>query len=479
MNKFAPIYAVMTAILLLLSAACNTTGSDDEEPTVISSNVLISSFSLEENDSVMEMLDSVAFTIDVNKCLIYNADSLPRGTKIIRLVPVINLASSTSTATISVSEATTMSDTTFTYTASSTDSIDFTGKVYVTVNAADGYSSRKYQVKVNVHELETDSLCWDRVPSYNLPGVYNPTVQKTTEYEGIVYNLTYNGTEYNVSKSVSLMQNQWTTITPQFEFIPDVQSLTATSNALYILDNSGALYKSTDDGSSWSSVGKTYSSLIAGYDSSLLAVKLDSGTYYTAVLTSDGDETLTVADSGFPVKGFSNPYTYTSKWGLSKQLYVLGGITASGSYIGSVWGFDGTEWVTLSVKQTSQLSDMTVFPYYYFRQDDTYSVSKYPVMLAMGGRDADGNVSKTVYISYNNGVDWAIADDLLQLPSTITAFYGAQAVVESTTLTRVSRPTTEWDCPYIYLFGGCDVNGTLQNRILVGVVNRLSFRPID
>lgn len=478
MNKFAPLYAVFTAVLLVFSAACNSTGSDDNEPTVISSNVLISSFTIQENDSVMENLDSVGFTIDVNRCLIYNADSLPKGTKITRLVPSISLASSTSTAIISISGATTMNDTTYTYTSSSTDSIDFTGKVYVTVNAADGYSSRKYEVKVNVHQLETDSLCWDRMPSRYLPGVYNPNDQKTTECEGSTYNITYNGTIYNISKAVNLADNQWTVVTPQFSFTPDVRSLTATSDALYILDGSRNLYKSTDDGTTWTATGNKYNSLIAGYGTSLLAVKMISGEYYTAILTSAGNETLTAANADFPVKGFSNPCTFESKWGLNKQLYILGGITASGNYIGTAWGFDGANWEAISVLKTAELSDMTIFPYYYYRNDDSFAYTKYPVMLATGGRASDGTLSKTVYISYNNGVDWKVADTLLQLPSTIASFYGAQAVIEEQTLTRVSQPVTQWQCPYIYLFGGYDINGTMQNRILVGVVNRLSFRPI-
>ena len=111
----------------------------------------------------MTLLDSIPFTIDVNRRLIYNPDSLPKGTDITRLVASISLASSTSVGEISISGATTMKDTTYTYNASATDSIDFTGRVTLTVKAADGISTKQYLLQVNVHNLESDSLYWNKM----------------------------------------------------------------------------------------------------------------------------------------------------------------------------------------------------------------------------------------------------------------------------------------------------------------------------
>ena len=36
-----------------------------------------------------------------------------------------------------------------------------------------------------------------------------------------------------------------------------------------------------------------------------------------------------------------------------------------------------------------------------------------------------------------------------------------------------------WQCPYIYLFGGVAQNGYLLNNIWRGVINRLTFTPIE
>ena len=508
MRRLIPIYAIFTALTLIVSASCNTTGSDETDPTVISTNTLVTNFYIQANDSVLTLLDSIPFTIDVNKRVIYNADSLPKGTDITRLVPSITLASTTSTGVITISGASTMSDTTYTYTASSTDSIDFTGRVMLTVKAADGISSRDYQLLVNVHQMESDSLYWNQLSRRNLPGsLTGPEQQKTVESNGTTYCLVAENGTYTVSSTTEPATNNWDKQKVFFGFTPNVSSLTATTDALYILDTDGNLQKSTNGGLSWAATGKKYYSLISGYGSTLLAVAAEGTSYFTATLTTDGTETLKAANSQFPVSGASQAVTYDSKWGTSQMLMVVGGKMADGNYTGMTWGYDGNAWEAIGNRQVARLSDMTLVKYYYFQRLTSGGYQQFPVLLAFGGRTSDGSLSKKVYISYNNGIDWKLGDDLLQLPDYINAFYGAQAVVSTSTLestraasawtampsrhlpvwlkvdvpasTRSTTPITSWDCPYIYLFGGYNESGELQNNIWKGVVNRLTFKPIQ
>lgn len=129
--------------------------------------------------------------------------------------------------------------------------------------------------------------------------------------------------------------------------------------------------------------------------------------------------------------------------------------------------------------------------------------------MAIGGRDSDGNPVKDVYISYNMGMDWRKGGDLLMLPDYIPAMWGAQGLVYSSVLTqparsasqwtpmpirtlprwlvpaekaavsRATQPITEWDCPYIYLFGGYAADGSLYPNIWRGAINRLTFKPLQ
>lgn len=508
MRKLIPIYAILTALTLIVSASCNSTDNNDSEPTTVSANTLVTSFYIQANDSVMTLLDSIPFSIDVNKRLIYNPDSLPKGTNITRLVPSITLASATSVGEISISGATTMRDTTFTYSASATDSIDFTGRVTLTVKAADGISTKEYLLQVNVHKLESDSLYWNKLSRRNLPGsLTDPESQKTVAANGTTYCLVAENGRYTISSSTDISTNNWNKQTVSLGFVPDVNSLTATDKALYMLSAHGSLYKSADWGLNWTSTGKRYYSLIAGYGNTLLGVAATDNGYFTTALTDGGDETLTPAAKDFPVKGFSQAIAYNSSWGTSEMLFMVGGEMADGNLTGATWGYDGKQWASIGNRQLPKLTGVTLVDYYYFQRTESGTYKQYPVVLAMGGRAADGKMSNKVYISYNNGLDWKLGDELLQLPDYMPDFYGAQAFVSTSTLeattraasvwkaieprrlpvwlmidepqaTRTISAVTTWDCPYIYVFGGYSAGGVLQNSIWKGVVNRLTFKPI-
>ena len=49
----------------------------------------------------------------------------------------------------------------------------------------------------------------------------------------------------------------------------------------------------------------------------------------------------------------------------------------------------------------------------------------------------------------------------------------------SAPISRASTEITEWNTPYIYMFGGVNNNYTLYNTVWRGVINRLEFKPIQ
>ena len=152
---------------------------------------------------------------------------------------------------------------------------------------------------------------------------------------------------------------------------------------------------------------------------------------------------------------------------------------------------------------------MALVPYKTFDVSSGWRVSEFPTLLAFGGRLADGTLDNTVYISRDNGVSWNRGDLLIQLPDYIEKVSNADALVFASTLTdsrsaatdawtempsqklpvwctvvsgdimsRATTEITEWNCPYIYVFGGVNSYGELSNNIWRGVINRLSFKPI-
>lgn len=500
MKKFA--FYLLIAIITGGVVSCNSDSTD--EPTYTSSNVAVTSFSLEENDNILENLDSVYFSIDLNKALIYNADSLPYGTDISRLVVTI-VTNGCSVADLIIPRGENLSDTTINYMTNSTDSIDFShGPVTFHLVSPDGLNQADYKISVNVHQMKPDSLYWNRLARRNLPSTfYVPAEQKTIEYNGKAVCLTRSSSEYCIATSNHPDNNEWKYASVAFGFNPNINSLNATTEALYILDTDGNLYTSTD-GTKWDACNVTWHHIYGGYGSSLLGVKKQDNTYFHVTYP---ETTETPVASSCPVSGTSTLLTFENKWNTTPQAIFIGGECSDNRIVGSTWGYDGTTWVEISATSIPARKNMTIFPYFTYKTDsDNWNITKYTTLVAMLGVNEGGEPQKDVYISLDQGIHWKLADDLMQLPENIPAMFNAQAlvysstlqsrstgsvweqfaskklprwwVIESNELSRATTPISEWECPYIYLFGGQNQSGTTYNTVWKGVINRLSFKPL-
>ena len=483
------------ALLLALTGlyACNSDsinyGGED-----VASAAAVRSFSLSKDDKVMANLDSVFFSIDLANATIFNADSLPAGTKVSALVPQITTLDAVSLIQISFSRAG-KSDTTITYTASETDSVDFTNPVSLRIVSADGLTDRTYRVKVNVHEMIADTLFWDTKDSFPLPSsLAAPAAQRSAATASRLYTLSQAANSYSLAYydgidnlgSAFLDKMPLVKKTVSFGFTPVIESFAATPDgAIYILDTDGHLHRSPDGGTSWTVTGTVWHSIIGAYGNQILGIARSASGDYTVRSTSGASMPL---PAGMPVSGFSMPVTYTFSMSANPQLMIAGGRRADGKLSAEVWGFDGKTWMAVSKKNLPvALENATLIPYYAFDAVSGVTSRRESAMLVIGGRKADGTLNTDTYISTDYGYIWSKASSDLQLPSYMPAMQSAQAFVLSTTLhiapvakapARISRPVESWQCPYIYLFGGCDEHGTLYPTVWRGVINRLSFKPI-
>lgn len=486
----------------LAASSCNEKSTPYEE--VISSSAQVKSFSIKANTKVLANLDKVFFTVDLVNYRIFNADSLPYGTDVRKLVPAINVASSSSIELI-VSGAKLQRDTTFNYLAHPTDTIDFSGNVILRVVSADQKTTRDYRVDLNVHEMKADSLYWNKTARRPLPTtIATPTAQKTVSYKGEATCLTAGSGKYTIARSSDPGNGDWDIAEVTFPFTPDVNSLTATTSSLYILDSDGNLHSSTD-GEGWSACGVRWHSIIGGYTDSVLGIERRADGYYHAQYPAGGNTTR-IPDN-FPVDGYSALVIYTTEWSNESQAIMAGGYTADGTPTGATWGYDGRKWQEINRAGLPARGGMTLVPYFGYHTDQSaWIVIKASMWLAMGGRDGEGKVHRDVYMSYDCGINWHRADELMQLPDYIPSFADAQGLVFDETLhprssgsgwlempsrelpvwwriatpsSRAVTPITEWECPYIYLFGGTDDNGATYPTVWRGVINRLTFQPLQ
>lgn len=200
-SKFA-IYLLSALIGGSMVTSCesdmNLPVENDQESMEYS--VMVNSFNLVANDSIMSNLDSLFFAIDLDKAEIFNPDSLPKGI-IIGKTPVEIGLPGVSEATITMPTGKGDETTTVDYLNNKTDSIDFSkGSVKLTLKSYNGKVSRTYTIKVNIHQLEPDSLTWDKVGVRTMPGALNNiTDSRTLAFNDDVLCYTSNGTASELS----------------------------------------------------------------------------------------------------------------------------------------------------------------------------------------------------------------------------------------------------------------------------------------
>lgn len=475
-------------------------------------NCSVTAFSIAKDDSVLAKLDSVYFSIDLVNAVIFNADSLPKGTRTDKLIVKISTASA-SACDLTFRDPKAKRDTTISFISNPNDSINFAdGPVKLSITSYDGLKKRDYTIKVNVHQVEPDTLYWDKASSRNLPGkLSNPAEQKTVEFDGKVYCMTASDNAASLAVCENPYNNDWTISDASLPADARLSTLTASSDALYMLDSHGNLYKSAD-ALTWAATGEHMDWLYGGYDDKVLGARKDADGWKHVSYPSGA---VTAVPAGCPVSGTGQMIVYETKWSATPLALFVGGRDASGLLVGSTWGYDGTTWAKISSRDIDERENVSLFPYFTPRVNkNNWRVTERSVLIAVGGNYESGEgpvVSNTVYVSYDQGITWEEASSYLQLPDYIRPFTSAQAIVRNTTLdesmsrsasadgwmplsgtrlpawatpvpfaktSRVSQAVTEWECPYIYLFGGTDAAGKLNDTVWKGVIRRFTFRPL-
>lgn len=501
-----PLYLIASMLLAAAVAGLSSCNSDSYYYTEASyTGAAVTSFSLKKNDSVLRNIDSVFFSIDLVNGRIFNAEPLPKGTKLNKL-PVTVGTQNVSKVNLTYRIYGTDRDTTVSYLSSPNDSINFAaGPVKLSVTSGDGLTTRDYTVKVNVYAVEPDTLFWAPQAMQYLPTPFDaPDAVKAVSRGDEALCLTTSGNEAALSTSTDLYSNVWRGSTVILPAGASVESFTTSADALYIIAD-GMLYTATSASDpQWTSTGTKMNYIYGIYEADgrvLGNVRNTDGTY--SLLTYPAS-TVTPLPAEMPVSGTSNMLSLDSRWSFSPISFMLGGRLASGKCTGDTWGYDGTSWARISTR--------AVFP------GEAIAICRYPTVdvntkswtftvrnaiLAIGGQDASGKVDDIVSISYDEGITWSDAATYMDLPEAIGNRAGVQLIVSSRkldlstatnwsslplptmmqlrpegALSRATAPITEWECPYIYMFGGHDDSGHIYNQLWRGVINRFTFVPV-
>lgn len=482
--------------------SCNSKSEETEEIVVTSSNVAIKDFYLKANSKILDHLDSVFFSIDLENGVIFNADSLPKGTNVSRLLPTITFANSMTKADLTYKREN-QTDTTVNYLTNPNDSIDFTHPVKLDVTAADGVSSFTYTLKVNVHLQEPDSLIWDKLAMALLPSrMENPINQKSLIHNGKAFSfIEENDGTFTMSVSDDLYNGEWEKSTIEFPFEPELSSITSTGTQLWVLSTDGELF-SSQDAAIWETTGLYWISILGGYNEGVLGIRQsEEGLVHTSFPEYlQGKET--VLEDGFPVRDFSAMGTVENPWTPYLTAFIYGGTTIDGSYSSLVWAFDGTVWDSINSTPLPSLQNPMLARYVVYREKpNIFQYREFDAWFILGGIDEDGEFNRTLYVSLDNGVVWSEASEMMQLPDDFPSLSGADilvmgyelsadlsdawAPVETKSTGFRGKPSysldgyeISWICPYMYVFGGIRPDGYLSDTIWRGVLARLTFTPV-
>lgn len=499
------ILSACLALLIGTAASCNKKSEESSDDTYMpASTAAVTAFKLKSMpDSITNAgipLDSVFFSIDLNRGVIFNADSLPVGTNIDRLIANITYTSSASEVKLIQKGGKREGE--INYKDNPSDTIDFSGSVTLSIKAEDAEFTRDYRIKVNVHKVNPDSLTWTRMAEKPLPSrLASPKQQKTVMFRATSFSLIEeNDGSFTLATASDIIAGDWTRRPVALPFAPDVRSMHATPSHLGILDKSGVLFVSTD-GLEWQNTGIVWTAILGCYDTSLLGIRNDGGRRLHTSWPDPAAFTEMPVDARFPIAGYSDFVQFSNKWTSLPIGFLAGGILADGSRTSGVWGFDGDHWAELSSDMIPPLADAAVVPYFVYRKTSSSLIqTEFAVWMLIGGRLADGTANRKIYVSYDNGVNWYAASASMQLPDNFPSLSQLDALMvewpkkgslednwkmaaapKTLPLTRVAFEVEDWevywDCPYIYVFGGIEDSGTLNDQVWRGVLNRLTFIP--
>ena len=483
---------LLLGVIIAAVTSCNSKTDEIADDYVSTESVAVTNFRLNPNISIMKNLDSVYFSIDLAHGVIFNADSLPKGTRINKLIPKISYPSTVTSATLTMTGGTTREGT-VNYLTNPSDTIDFTGKVTLELKA--GEISKTYVLKVNVHNVESDTLIWENLAVTNtLPSrMENPKSQKTVGNEGTTTSLIEERDgSFTLAVCKDLFEGTWNKEKIQPGFTPKVETFSHCEAGYYVLSTSSELY-SSNDGRNWNDCSMKWTNIIGGYENYVLGLET-SGSNVSMVSYPAGLSTSNLP-AEFPISGFSTPIVTKSAWSSNSTLMIFGGKTASGAYSDGAWAFDGTTWANLADRPLPALDGVQVFPYYTYLRATAGGEREIATMVALGGELADGTVNRDVYISYNNGLSWVKGAEYLQLPESIDLGSGGDVIVSTKGMEynisnnwtavnprrvkyEIDGDLVKWECPYIFIFGGYDTKGRLIEKVRCGVLRRLTFAPL-
>lgn len=404
---------LLSIIASFLITLAMTSCLDNEEKMEYSNDATIRSFSINdiktiiisENDTTDFTVKGKNYPFSISQLpsegKIYNTDSLPYRTDIKKVS--VRITNSSGYITYKKNDK----DTIWT----SADSLDFTNPIVFTVHAQDGYARKSYQVKINVHQVNPDSLVWNKIES-NFPGTSISGKQKAVLLNGTIYVFADNTAQVSVTYTKS-GEAHWSNLEQiNIPTKADYSSVITFNNKLYI--TAGGEVYSSDNGTEWVKENANASVFVCSFTKKLIGINNNSfveAKIINGVVTWENTE-KSLPDN-FPKKLYSSvTYPLTTNESIEKAVMISEDTNPSDSST-VVWSTfsDKTDWI-----------DFTTASQYDCPKLENISLIRYDNRLfVFGGKGTDNGKEvkafQSFYASDDNGTTWKIITENILFPN--------------------------------------------------------------
>lgn len=453
---------------LLISVMFVSCWDNFEERTFYSAN--INKFSFDAHDTCPGIQNFVfnidqyhGVAADTTTGIIQNIDSLPYGSVINSLYPKVTFQSTNGNIYINDSLW------------EDGDSIDFTNPIVIKNTSYDGLYTKAYTIKINVHQVDPDSMSFEKVSSV-LPGT--TSANKIIEMNGALLNYAPAiGGGLVLYRSADSCKSWTSQVVSGLSGEMNLSSICTFGSKFYITSKNHLSYRS-DDGLSWSVI----SPVTSGGAATVLTLYGEINKKYIndpepsaligMLITATGDTCFGRSTDGinwtigskvpanFPFTDYSLIKSATVT---NVQFYTLaGGINAFELPTASVWSTeDGRNWISVNDGSVSfntlpKRKNASLFRY------DGYLVS-------FGGQDDSGNLYKDLHVSPDHGKTWKNADENWAFFKMDSGLAGAEVFVQ-----HIPDLVNNKDREFIWILGGTRSDGA-SSSIWKGYLNKMIF----
>ena len=457
---------------MLLLSSCLGGDSDNGIDDWTLANAQIASFTL-SSDSITG-LSAVKFTIDQLNGKIYNKDSMSYGTIIDRKV-FCKIGFDDSNLGVArvlfISQSTNDS----VWWTADTDSIDFSAPVTITTYSHDGMSNKVYEVKLNIHQENPDTLVWHKYSGLIAGKIFKD--MKVLPYNGSYYMYAIENGVCRLYGSETKGVSNWREIS--LTGFPDnavLSQITGFESDLYVITEDGTLYcssaeQNSSEEQSWLLVddvpliktllGSLSDNVVTSRASILAGIAVENDALHFISINKNKEwKTGMAVPETFPVSGFGN-LDYETMY--HPRIIVAAGRDKNDKLSNAAWStMDGLSWTLLTTSAAAfSPREGAVLSYYDSK------------IFIIGGIDGSGAALKDIFYSKDQGITWTRDMDKNVEDSSVTYYY---KLPEDYAARGFASVIVDQD-NYILLFGGkAGKDKNVLNELWRGRINRLGYK---